>query len=515
MKNIITNNIIDNNIVDYALNRITMYRLALYYTAALLAIAFGLGFVKLVPPDPMALAFSTALIITVCWATNRLFALLRGVPANTESIYITALILALILPPVDATDPMGIGGLMLASVVATSSKFVLAIGHKHIFNPVAIGVAASALVLDQPATWWVGGNLTLLPFVLIGGLLVVRKIQRFDMVGAYLLANLATTLVTTPSGALDEALTQSLLYSPLLFAGLAMLTEPLTAPHAKGSRIAYGAIVGALCSPNIHLGDFYLTPEIALLIGNVFAYAVGPKGRFRLTLVRIEQMTSGCYDFIFKSDRKIGFQAGQYLDWTLDVRNPDDRGNRRPFTIASAPTEDEVRLGVKFYSSPSAFKRSLAAMQPGDVIYGSQLAGSFTLPKDRNTKLAFIAGGIGVTPFRSMVQELIDRRDDRSIIMLYGNDNVNEIAYADVFHRAERELSIKTVYAVAEDASYESNMHKGLIDAALIQREVPDYKERVFYISGPRAMVVRFRRVLKELGVARSRIKEDFFPGFA
>jgi glycine betaine catabolism B len=118
---------------------------------------------------------------------------LRGVPANTESIYITALILAVILPPVSATDLIGIGGLILASVVATSSKFVLAIGRKHIFNPVAIGVAASALVLDQPATWWVGGNLPLLPFVLIGGLLVVRKVQRFDMVGAYLLANLATT----------------------------------------------------------------------------------------------------------------------------------------------------------------------------------------------------------------------------------------------------------------------------------------------------------------------------------
>jgi hypothetical protein len=87
-------------------------------------------------------------------------------------------------------------------------------------------------------------------------------------------------------------------------------------------------MVGAL-SPTIHLGDFYLTPEIALLIDNAFAYAVGPKGRFRLTLVRIEQMTSGCYDFIFKSDRNIGFQAGQYLDWTLDVHNPDDRGNRR------------------------------------------------------------------------------------------------------------------------------------------------------------------------------------------
>jgi ferredoxin-NADP reductase/Na+-translocating ferredoxin:NAD+ oxidoreductase RnfD subunit len=504
-----------NNIIDFALNRITMYRLVLYYTGGLLAVAFGLGFFALVPPDPLALAFSAALITAVCWATNRLFALALRVPTNAESVYITALILALIMPAAPPTDLMGVGGLILASVVATASKFVLAISRKHIFNPVAIGVAASALLMDQPATWWVGGNLTLLPFVLIGGLLVVRKMQRFDMVGAYVLANLAVILVTTPPALLGEALTQSLLYSPLLFAGFAMLTEPLTAPQAKGMRIAYGAMVGALCAPNLHLGEFYLTPEIALLLGNVLAYAVSPKGRFRLTLVRIEQLTSGAHDFIFKPDRKLDFEPGQYLDWTLAVRKPDDRGNRRPFTIASAPSESEVRLGVKFYKSPSAFKRSLSAMQPGDVIFGSQLAGDFTLPKDRSTKLAFIAGGIGVTPFRSMVQDLIDRRDERSVVLLYGNDNVGEIAYADVFDRAERELGIKTVYAVAQDTGLGSNMHKGFIDAALIQREVPDYKDRMFYISGPRAMVLRFRRVLRELGVARSRIREDFFPGFA
>jgi glycine betaine catabolism B len=99
--------------------------------------------------------------------------------------------------------------------------------------------------------------------------------------------------------------------------------------------------------------------------------------------------------------------------------------------------------------------------------------------------------------------------------VLYGNNKADEIAYADVFDRAGRELGVKTVYPVADDPAGRSNMHKGFIDAALIQREVPDYKERTFYISGPRAMVVRFRRVLKELGVARCRIREDFFPGFA
>src|SRR5437763_1509127 len=246
-----------SNIIDQALNRITMYLLMLYYAAGLVAIAFGFGFFKLVPHDPTALAFSAVLIIAVCWISNRLFATLFQVPVNTESIYITALILTLILPPVMAADTLGVEGLILASFVAIASKFILAIGRKHIFNPAAIGVAASALILDQPATWWVGGNLALLPFVLAGGLLVVRKVQRFDMIGAYVLANLAATLAGNPAATYGEALTQSLLYSPLFFAGFAMLTEPLTAPHAKWPRIAYGTLVGLLSSPVIHVGELY------------------------------------------------------------------------------------------------------------------------------------------------------------------------------------------------------------------------------------------------------------------
>jgi ferredoxin-NADP reductase/Na+-translocating ferredoxin:NAD+ oxidoreductase RnfD subunit len=503
-----------DTIVDRMLNGITMYRLMLYYAGALLAAGFALSFFGLAPGDPAGLALSTAVITAVCWATNRVLALLWRVPVNAESVYITAFILALILPPVPATDLMGLAGLVLASVVAIASKFLLAIGRKHVFNPVAIGVAASALFLDQPATWWVGGNLTLLPLVLAGGLLVVRKLQRFDMLGSYVFANLALAVVTSP-GDVTEAWTQSLLYSPLLFAGFAMLTEPLTAPQAAWPRIVYGAIVGALCAPDLHVGELYLTPEIALLVGNVFAFAVSPKGRFKLTLERIEKLTSGCTEFVFRPDRKLDFRPGQYLDWTLDVAKTDDRGNRRPFTIASAPGESAVRLGVKFYDKPSAFKRALAAMKPGDAIYAAQLAGDFTLPDDKSAKLAFIAGGIGVTPFRSMVQHLIDRQDERSLVVLYGNQSADEIAYADVFDRAGRDLGIKTVYAVVDDAAARPNMHHGLIDAALIAREVPDYRERTFYISGPRAMVVRFRKVLSELGVARSRIKEDFFPGFA
>ena len=504
-----------SNFVDQILNRITMYRLMLYYAIGLTAVAFAFGLVKLVPEHAPQLAFSTALIIGACWVTNRLFARLSRAPVNTESIFITALLLALIMAPVAPTNLAGIVGLLVASVVAIASKFVLAVGRKHIFNPVAIGIAASALALGQPPTWWVGGNLTLLPFVLVGGLLITRKVQRFDMIGAYILANLAATLINTPPAMYGMALKATFVYSPLLFAGFAMLTEPVTAAHGRVSRLVYGVIVGALSSPNIRIGGFYLTPEIAFLIGNLFAFVVSPKGRFKLTLLRTEKLASDCYDFVFKPDRKLPFRPGQYLDWTLDIPKPDSRGNRRPFTIASAPTENEIHLGVKFYDKPSAFKRSLRALQPGDVINRSQVAGSFTLPRDPEEKLAFIAGGIGITPFRSMVQELLNRGQQRPIVLLYGNNRLDEIAYSEVFDRAERELGLKTVYAVAEDEAADRAMHRGFIDEHLIKREVPDFHERTFYISGPRAMVVRFQRVLKELGVARSRIKVDFFPGFA
>ncbi|TGP82944.1 hypothetical protein EN865_34270, partial [bacterium M00.F.Ca.ET.222.01.1.1] len=84
-----------------------------------------------------------------------------------------------------------------ASVWAISSKYILAVGRKHLFNPAALGVALAAFLLDRPATWWVGGNVWLLPLVLLGGILVGRKLRRFDLVATFFGVALATILATT------------------------------------------------------------------------------------------------------------------------------------------------------------------------------------------------------------------------------------------------------------------------------------------------------------------------------
>ncbi|MGB3539767.1 MAG: RnfABCDGE type electron transport complex subunit D [Mesorhizobium sp.] len=499
--------------IDRFLDHLTMYRLILYYLMALVGTAFLFGLARLVPHDPFALAFTTALALAACWVTNKVFARVFEVPANNESVYITALILVLILDPVAATDLKGIGAVVLASVWAISSKFIFAIGRKHLFNPAALGVALSALLLDQTATWWVGGSLPLLPVVLVGGVLVVRKLRRLDLVATFVVVALATIFATTEPSQYGAVLAETFRSSPLLFFAFVMLTEPLTAPTMRWPRIAFAAIVGFLIAPNIHVGSFYFTPELALLVGNLFAFAVNPKGRFILTLERIEQSAIDSYDFVFRSPRKLVFQAGQYLEWTLGLDHPDNRGNRRYFTVASAPTEETVRLGVKFYPASSAFKKGLGAMMPGSTIHASQVSGNFTLPANRETKIAFLAGGIGITPFRSMLQYLLDQKEARPIVVLYGTESQQDIAYRDVLDAARQELGIRTIHAVARDAV--RGQYAGYIDDRLVRAVIPDYLERTFYISGPQAMVQALRQKLRAMGVPGARIKVDYFPGFA
>ena len=501
--------------IDSFIDRITMYRLVLWYLIALLGAALVLGALHVIALNPIDLALSTVLVLAGGWLVNQVFARIFGAIPNIESVYITGLIIVLIMDPAPLGDLSAAGTLVFASAWAMASKFIFSLRRRHIFNPAAIGVALPALLLDHPATWWVSGQIWLMPLVLIGGLLIVRKLRRFDLVLAFAATNLAVTVLTGDHTDALQSLRFALLDSPFFFFAFVMLTEPLTAPQSKGWRMAYGALVGALAAPNVAIAGYYFTPEVALLAGNLLTLLVSPQGRVVLTLERIEQAAAGVYDFVFRPDRPLSFAAGQYLEWTLPLGTADSRGNRRYFTIASAPTVDDVRLGVKFVPQGSAFKRGLSQLQPGDRIVASQLAGSFTLPRNRKRKLAFIAGGIGMTPFRSMLEELLQRGEARPIKVLYGNNRLDEVAYADVLKRARDELGIQTWYAVRDPAGATDDMTIGFIDAAMIEERIPDYRERTFYVSGPQVMVSATRKTLRELGVPSWRIKTDFFPGLA
>ncbi|MGE5603095.1 MAG: FAD-dependent oxidoreductase [Nitrososphaerales archaeon] len=500
--------------IDNLLNRVTMYRLVFYYLFGLLAVAVVLSFAHVLAYDPFAMLFSTAFILAACSVTNYIFSRVFDVPANVESSLITGLILALIITPINGYGDLWF--LFWASVLAMGSKYILNISGKHIFNPAALGVAVTYLTINQSASWWIG-NPALLPFVLVGGLLMVRKLRRFKLIWSFMAAAVVVTFLAALFGGqpMSDAFRTLFLYSPFFFFAFVMLTEPLTMPPTNSRRNLYAALVGVLFPPAFHLGSFYTTPEIALLIGNVFSYLVSPKARLVLTLKNKRRISPVAWEFIFAPDRRLAFAPGQYMEWTLGHEDPDGRGNRRYFTLASSPTEPDVRLGLRFNDPSSSYKEAMLEMDKGDEIIAGQLAGDFIMPRNPKQPLVFIAGGIGITPYRSMIKYLLDQGQPRPITLIYAAAHPRDFVFQDVFKQAERELGIRTVYVPqkAEGMTPGWIGPTGLIRPEIIQTYAPNYRKAIFYISGPNMMVDSVKKMLGKMGIPDRQIKTDFFAG--
>ena len=184
----------------------------------------------------------------------------------------------------------------------------------------------------------------------------------------------------------------------------------------------------------------------------------------------------------------------------------DDRGVRRYFTISSSPTYDDLSIAVRLDpNKASTFKKKLLDLKVGDQLFVSQLSGDFVMPRNKKQKMAFIAGGIGVTPFASMIRYLLSRGQQRDVCLFYAAQNSNQFAYTDLFARAEN-VGVKTFYLATEKDGY--------LTAEKVKEKMPDYRSRLFYISGPNAMVENYKKMLLSAGVSHSQIRTDYFPGF-
>ena len=501
--------------IDNQLNKITMYRLVLYYLIALLGAAVIFSAAGILKYDVFALLASIGFLVGFCWITNRIFAWAFGVPANVESVYISALILALIITPVQSLNDFWF--LLWASILAMASKYIVAIKGRHLFNPIAFAVALTYFTTNQSASWWVGDG-TLLPLVLIGSLLIVLKIGRFDMVVSFLATALSlTAIIALVNGNLAATMQNVISYSPFVFFSGIILTEPLTTPPTRKLRIYYGALVGILFVPQIHFGSFYITPELAILIGNLYAYYVSPQPKQILKLKEKTRLSPDVYEFVFAPTQKLKFAPGQYMEWTLGHNDPDARGNRRYFTLASSPTEQNLKLGVKFYKESSSFKKAMLSLDRNSEMLVSQISGDFTLPQDPNQKCIFFAGGIGITPFRSMIKYLLDTRQRRPITLVYAAKTMDDIVYKDIFDRAEKELGIKVIYTLTDTtkapASWKGNV--GRITPEVIMKQIPGNRNALFYLSGSREMVDSFKESLNQMKIPKSQIITDYFAGLA
>jgi ferredoxin-NADP reductase/Na+-translocating ferredoxin:NAD+ oxidoreductase RnfD subunit len=504
-------------IIDSFLNRITMYRLTLYYLIGLLGAAVVMSFFGILSSNPLDILISTCIALFSCLVTNAVLVKFFRAVSNTESVLITALILVLLIPvkfPVNSTF------IFIAGVLAMGSKYLVTIEKHHIFNPAAAAVAGIAMVSDHAATWWVGTP-ALLPFVLLGGLLLVRKIQRESMVFTFLTSYfvLVTLAAFWHDGNLGGVFTtwkQSVFQSSLFFFAFVMFTEPLTSPVTDRLRSYYAYLVAILyATPQLRLFQFALTPELALVAGNIYAYIVNPKYRLELPLKWKKEIGKQTYLFGFAKPSRMKYLPGQYMEWTLPHSNVDDRGIRRYFSFASSPTENDLTMAVRMYQPSSSYKNALGAMKIGETIIASSLAGDFVLPKRLAQPMVFVAGGVGMAPFRSMIQYIVDKKISVDIVVFFANRTVDEVAFVDTLELA-RKYGVKTIYTLTKEDAVPTGWkgESGYITAAKIKKYVPDFQRRRFYLSGPQLMVQNFEKTLSEMGVRKNNLVIDFFPGY-
>jgi len=125
-----------------------------------------------------------------------------------------------------------------------------------------------------------------------------------------------------------------------------------------------------------------------------------------LNFIEKVQITADCFSFFFDSPGKVIFKAGQHMNFTLLHDNPDDRGINRYFTIASAPHEEQIMITTRIAREQSStFKKALMSMEKGQEISALPPQGKFII-EDYSKSYVFFAGGIGITPFRSMLVDL-------------------------------------------------------------------------------------------------------------
>lgn len=233
-------------------------------------------------------------------------------------------------------------------------------------------------------------------------------------------------------------------------------------------------------------------------------------------VTHVRQVADQTVEFGVELPEPMLFQAGQTCDVTL--LNPtyqDEHGNARTFSIAASPA-DSPRLLFATRLSPTAFKRSLAAAGRGAEIDVDGPYGSFTLHKNATRPAALFAGGIGITPFRSIIKDATERRLPHAITLIYSNRTRKSTAFLEDLERWQAENPNFHLIATITDTPYEEGWPHatGFVDGPFVARSLPALASTICYVAGPPAFVTAVRGALETGGADPDNIRTEEFSGY-
>ena len=229
-----------------------------------------------------------------------------------------------------------------------------------------------------------------------------------------------------------------------------------------------------------------------------------------------EEVAEGTMAFHFEKPVGFQFKPGQYADLTLiNPAETDSEGNVRTFSIASAPYEGELLFATRMRDS--AFKRVLGSVPLGTEVKLEGPMGSFTLHKNQAKAAVFLAGGIGITPFLSILRQAAKEKLPHLLYLFYSNRRPEDAAFLrhlEDLAKSNSKFIFVPSMSETEKSKLEWRGERGLINRDMLTKHFCDLQGPMYYIAGPPAMVAAMRDVLSKAGVDEDDVRTEEFGGY-
>src|SRR5680860_504550 len=237
---------------------------------------------------------------------------------------------------------------------------------------------------------------------------------------------------------------------------------------------------------------------------------------YHVALKKRQDIAIGTMEFYFDRPPGFTFTAGQFIDLSLlNLSKADPAGPTRALTLASAPSEQQLMVGTRLRDT--AFKRMLTEMPIGTTIDLEGPFGQFILPTDDSRTMVFLAGGIGITPFRSMLVEAAHHKLAHRLILLYSNRHPEDAAFLDELRTLQKENAHFTCIGTMTSPNGGTETWEGetgRIDQVMLRKYVKETETALYYVVGPPAMVDGLRKMLESAGIQKTSIRSEEFVGY-
>ncbi len=236
--------------------------------------------------------------------------------------------------------------------------------------------------------------------------------------------------------------------------------------------------------------------------------------KYTTTLLSHEQIAEGTMAFHFVKPEQFSFVAGQNVDmFLINPLETDAEGNKRTFSLASTPTEDRITIATRMRNT--AFKRVLGSLKPGESVELDGPYGDVMLHNNVEKTAVFLAGGIGITLFRSMVLDADQRHLAHKIFLFYSNHRPEDAPFLEDLQNIQNpNYRFIGTMTNMENSKAEWTGETGYINKAMLERYLPDLTTPIYYIAGPPKMVSSLKEMLITAGVDTDNIRIEEFAGY-